>query len=202
MRFLATCILALCTFPAWAVEKSATLTNTSTVVSQCSINTLNNIQFGSLDVLGANATVGATGNGSVRVQCTKGSYALTVNNGGSWKARLLRAYACTGCQGSGYVTRLFSCDRYMTSPNGSVLGYVVYKDPDRQTDGTNTSSYTYDSDAGTQCKSSGATFSRLVFDDATRSTDVAFYAQTTSGADNTKVTPGVYTDTLSVQVNF
>lgn len=202
MKYILGCLLLAVTFPSFAAQKSLNLTNTSTVVSQCSINTLNNIQFGSLDVLGANATVGATGNGTVRVQCTKGSYALHVNNGSNWTARLTNSYPCTTCQGSGYVVRLFSCDRYMKSANGGTLGYVVYKDTAHQTDGTNISSYTYDSDSGTQCKSDSAAYEYLTFDNATRSSDVTLYAQTVSGSANSKITPGTYSDVLSVQVIF
>lgn len=202
MKYLLGLLLLATALPSFAVEKSLTLTNTSTVVSQCSINTLSNIQFGSLDVLGANANVGATGNGTVRVQCTKGSYALLINNGNNWAARLTNSYPCTTCQGSGYVVRVFNCDRYMKSASGGTLGYVVYKDATRQTDGTNISAYVYAADAGTQCKTDSAAYTYLEFNDATRTNDVTLYAQTVSGAANTKITPGAYSDSLNLQINF
>lgn len=202
MKHFLSLVLAICAFPVFAGQTSSNLTNAATVVSNCTITTLNNIQFGTFDALNANATVGAAGNGTVQVKCTKGSYSLIVGNGANWAARLTNSYACTSCQGAGYVTRIFSCDRYMKSPQGGTMGYVIYKDSSLQTNGTNSSGYTYDSDAGTQCKGTPSAFTQMVFDSATRSNNVTLYAQTVSGADNKKVTPGVYTDTLSIQVNF
>lgn len=69
-------LLATCVGPSQA--NSSNVTNTSTVVSSCTIAVVKNLEFGPFNPLEDTTKIGE---GVLRVNCTKGSYRLELNRG-------------------------------------------------------------------------------------------------------------------------
>ena len=102
----------------FAATTSNNLSNTARVVSSCSINTTDNMNFGLFDPLNDDQK---SAQGRVEVACTKGSYGVRVGYGASSKL-----YRYTYEYGSFYTYRC--TPRSMISGAGKALGYTLYKD--------------------------------------------------------------------------
>lgn len=183
-------LLALCALPsvALAQSKSASLSQTAQVLSSCSISTLQNINFGVVDVLNDTSKTGA---GSVRTACTKGSYALTVNYGTN------SLYFINSTAGQGTTYRCGA--RSMANGKGSKLPYQLYTNSDL-TNAVSTfdqimiSGGTY---VNTPCKLQSA-WTNVVFNTPAEQT-LSLYGQMTV---DTAASAGNYTDMLTISLTF
>lgn len=186
-------------------SKSLSLTNTSTVVSTCAISTTQNINFGAFNPLEPQELTNA---GYVSIDCTYGSYNMSVSNGlgGSGYASGIISLPSTG--GGGY-TYYVTCLRSMKNSTGDNLYYELYSAPGYTSPSNNsTSSSTYTSSAPSTTAKRGcgtmnpSTFKRLTFD-AKGAQQIPIYGKinTTKWASNS-LTPGTYSDQVSVSINF
>lgn len=180
--------LLLLTSPAFAGTGSNNLSQSAQVLSSCRISTVENINFGVVDVL---VDSEKTGSGAVRTSCTKGSYALTVNYGTNSKFFVVSnagvgiTYACRA--------------RAMANTQGTILPYVLYADNDlNQPIPTNSrimiSGGRYEK---TPCTLSAA-WQNVVFTTPGEQS-VRLYGKV---AVNNTVNAGTYTDTLTIGLTF
>lgn len=186
-KILLTALLAL-SAPTWAGTTSSNLTNSSQVLSSCSLSVGEHINFG---VVNALTDTTKTGSGSVRASCTKGSYALTVSYGANSKYWV---WSNAG-QGTTYRCRA----RAMANGKGSTLQYDLYTDsgftqPVSTSDQIMISGGTY---VNTPCTLNSA-WTSVVFSSPGTQT-VPLYGKMTV---NNTVNAGVYTDSLVITITF
>lgn len=183
-------IALVCVLPsfAFAQSKSISLSQTAQVLSSCTISTVENINFGVMDVLTDTTKVGS---GAVRTSCTKGSYALSVSYGMNSKFLIWS----TAGQGTTY-----SCQaRAMANPKGAVLPYTLYSDsgltqPISTSDRIMISGGTY---VNTRC-TLASSWKNVVFN-APQSQTVSLYGKVAADKSSNA---GNYTDTLTISITF
>lgn len=179
-------------------NNSMTLTNSSTVVSLCSLQVTENISFGSFDALNP---VNSLGQGSVQVNCTYGSYYVTVGRGlndyhNSYNSRDCGRWGCT------YTIQ---CVRGMTnSDRTSRIPYELYSSSDpnsivRLLGGTSSDGIF----SPGKCDSSptrSVVFANVIFKSSGAQT-VTLYARTNVSEKNS-LKPGIHTDAFTVSIVF
>lgn len=109
---------------AFAGVGSKSLSNSSTVVSSCTISTVQHMLFGDFNPLSV-STRSATG--SVRVLCSKGSYSLRRNLGTN-AANFNKTYKSGNSNGTtsgNYTDVTLTCMNTMRSPAGDVIEYRI-----------------------------------------------------------------------------
>jgi spore coat protein U-like protein len=173
---------------ACAQSKSSSLTQTAQVLSSCSISTVENINFGVVDVL---QDTTKTGSGAVRASCTKGSYALSVGYGMN---STFWVWSNAG-QGTTYRCR----PRAMANAKGATLPYNLYSDsgfaqPISTSDQIMISGGTY---VNTRCTLM-AGWKNVVFTERQDQT-ITLYGQMTLDKSSNA---GAYTDSLVISLTF
>lgn len=183
---------------AWSA--SSTLSNSSTVVSSCSISVNDNIQFGSTNTL---TETTKTAQGAVGVNCTKGSYSLSVNYGlSSSIGNTSNFKSQTSCPNGScftYTTYDYYCGRSMSGAKGKIP-YTLYTNAGLTTEANQKRSGDYygATDTTTSCSTPTTSFGTVNFIQKGPIT-VPVYARMTT----TKSTvAGTYVDTLTFTVSF
>lgn len=183
-------IAFVCVLPsfAFAQSKSSSLSQTAQVLSSCSISTVENINFGVIDVL---TDTNKVGSGAVQTSCTKGSYGLSVSYGMNSKFLI---WSNAG-QGITYMCR----PRAMVNSNGTLLPYALYSDsgltqPISTSDRIMISGGTY---VNTRCTLSSG-WTNVVFNSPGNQT-VSLYGKVTVDKSSNA---GNYTDTLTILLTF
>lgn len=202
------CLLLLALFSPTAfaqTSKSLSLTNTSTVVGSCSISTSENLNFGLFDPLNPQAL---TNSGSVSVDCTYGTYGISISNGlgGSGYASGIVSLPSTGGGGYTYYVR---CMRSMKNSAGDDLYYELYSSSNYTTPSNNsTSSSTYTSSppsAASKRSCAGTNISgfRTVSFTSKGVQNIPIYGKINIAkwASNS-IRPGAYSDQVSVSITF
>lgn len=178
--------------------KSANITNTATVVSDCSIQTTQNILFPSVDLLTQET---ATAQGSFSVRCTKGSYNLQINNGMNMNVgRLYNSVYSGSFTEPNRYNYYFECNRAMKHISESdTLQYELYVDPSMQTKSYNYAS-TQSSSGAVRPSTCGTTgnFKTITFT-SFEAQQVDIYAKALV---TKNLKSGAYVDTISVLVTF
>lgn len=179
-------------------SKSANITNTATVVSDCSIQTTQNILFPSVDLLTQES---ATAQGSFSVRCTKGSYNLQISNGMNMNVgRLYNSVYSGSFTEPNRYNYYFECNRAMKHiSENDTLQYELYVDPSMQTKSYNYAS-TQSSTGAIRPSSCGTTgnFKTVTFTTfEPQQVDIYAKALVTKNLKS-----GAYVDTISVMVTF
>lgn len=198
MKPIIALILALTASTASAqTTGKSNLSNSATVLSSCSISVVNHINFGALDPL-SDTTKTATG--AFSVSCTKGSYEIQVGFGQN-------PYNTN--RGLSSAT----CERYMVNSSGKLLQYSVsflnasgnyttyipslnYGPNNAACKSRYTRAGTWPGEAASGTSPGPTT---LTFTESNKSQTVQMNGSVTA---NKTLTPGVYTDTISVGVVF
>jgi len=188
-------------FHADAATGSSTLTNSSTVVSACSISVNEAIQFGAVNTLNETSK---TAQGAVGINCTKGSYALSVNYGLSSSigntSNLKSQTSCPNGSCFTYNTYDYYCARSMSGPKGKIP-YTLYTNSALTTEANqkrSTEYYGTNGDTTTSCSTPTTSFGTVLFTQK-GVISVPVYARMNA----TKATAaGSYMDTLTFTVSF
>ena len=201
------CSLMLMALPVTGLAGNAStnLPATANIPSACTIATTQNIMFGTYDPVGIHASLGPAAQGQVTVNCTKGSYNLTVSSGvNAGFPEYFGSYPAPW-QGAGYFYRQYRCNRKMS--NGSqTVGYELFSDASMTTVSYNQQqALNAGGETAVNCNiqnsSTVQTFRTLSFTSA-GSQVVDLYARVLPGTQNAAALPGVYSDTLSVSISF
>lgn len=192
-------VLATVSIPSTAqTTRSANITNTATVVSDCSIQTTQNILFPSVNLLTQET---ATAQGSFAVRCTKGSYNVQISNGMNMTVGKMykSVYSGTFTDPNRY-TYYYECNRAMKHISESdTLPYELYAEANMQSKSYNSAS-TSGSGSISPPKScgTGGTFKTVTFSSfEQQQVDVYAKALVTKNLKS-----GAYVDTISVIVTF
>jgi spore coat protein U-like protein len=184
-----------------AATNNSILTNSSTVVSACSISVNEALQFGAVNTLNE---LTKTAQGAVGVNCTKGSYALSVNYGLSSSigntSNLKSQTSCPNGSCFTYNTYDYYCGRSMSGPKGKIP-YTLYTNSALTTEANqkrSTEYYGTNGDTTTSCSTPTTAFGTVVFTQK-GPISVPVYARMNA----TKSTAsGSYVDTLTFTVSF
>lgn len=199
--------LLICLPPVAFAQNSVELSNKSTVVSSCTIATVQHLTFAAIDVNSPGQTL--SGEGTVQVHCSKGAYDIKVLNGPNTANNSI-IYRKEG-SGSNYTHR-WGCQRAMSNgthtipyslvvgPNGTyfndtngVFDTTVY------TFGPQTlATATYNANASRACNDPMVRYTQVVAN-TNSPTNVTIYAKMTVPK---TAKYGVYTDALTVSVEF
>lgn len=196
--FIASTLLAFAPHAYAQSTQSTNITNTVTVVSDCSIQTTQNILFPSVDLLTQET---ATAQGSFAVRCTKGSYNLQISNGMNMNVGRLynTVYSGSFTEPNRY-NYYFECNRAMKHiSENDTLQYELYVDPSMQTKSYNYAS-TQSSSGAVRPSSCGTTgnFKTITFT-SFEPQQVNIYAKALV---TKNLKSGAYVDTISVLVTF
>ena len=199
--------LVLCVSASAGAQNSTTLDNKATVVSSCTIATVQHLTFAAIDVNSSGQTL--SGEGTIQAHCSKGAYNIKVLNGPNTATNSI-IYRKEG-SGSTYTHR-WGCQRAMANgthtipyslvvgPNGTyfndangVFDTTVY------TFGPQTlPTATYNSHASSACNDPMVRYTQILA--TTNSpTNVTIYAKMTVPK---TAKYGVYTDALTISVEF
>lgn len=178
--------------------KSLNITNTATVVGECTIRTTQNMLFPSVDILTQDT---ATAQGSFGVRCTKGSYTIQINNGMNMSVgRMYNSVYSGSFTDPNRMTYYYECNRAMKHISDNfVLSYELYAQPTLQSKSYNSTS-TSSSSSPTRPTSCGvnSSFGSVTF--------TSFEEQQVNLYGKALVTKnlqgGAYVDTISIVVNF
>lgn len=175
-------------------QTSNNLNNSATVVGSCSIATTQNIVFGQFNPLTDDEK---TGSGAVQVECTKGQYNISLNQGQN-SLRVSNGYEYEKCGPNNLCTYyVYKCDRAMKNPGGVKIAYQIFTDSNMSSEAAYQSRLSSPI-TGTQACNSSSVFAQLVFDNPGAQT-IPVYGKMLV---NRNATPGVYIDTMSVTVTF
>lgn len=185
--------------------KSASLSNTATVLSSCGISTTENLNFGAFNPMDPQEL---RGTGAVSVSCTYGTYGISISNGSGGNSFLYRSVALPSTGGGGYNVT-YGCWRGMVNSAGQKLYYELYADANYQNSSINTLPTYYTSSAPSNSQTSGSTCGtstnsfRTVSFTSKEPQSVTIYGKvnTTKGRPK-ELQPGSYTDQVTVSVNF
>lgn len=183
-----------------AATSNSTLTNSSTVVSACSISVNQALQFGAINTLNE---ITKTAQGALAVNCTKGTYALSVNYGQSSSigntSNIKSQTSCPNGSCFTYTTYDYYCGRSMSGPKGKIP-YTLYTNSALTVEANQKRSGDYygNTDTTTSCSTPTTSFGNVVFTQK-GAISVPVYARMNA----TKSTAmGTYTDTLTFTVSF
>lgn len=183
-----------------AATSSSTLTNSSTVVSACSISVNDAIQFGVINTL--NETT-KTAQGALAVNCTKGTYQVSVNYGLSSSigniSNIKSQNYCPNGSCYSYTSYDYYCGRSMSGAKGKIP-YSLYTNSGLTAEANEKRSGGYygNTDTTTSCSTPTTLFGTVVFTQK-GAISVPVYARMNA----TKATPaGSYVDTLTFTVSF
>lgn len=192
-------LLATASIPTYAqTTKSANITNTATVVSDCTIRTTQNMLFPSVDLLTQDT---ATAQGSFGVRCTKGSYNIQISNGMNMNVGTMYNKVYSGSfTDPNRHTYYYECNRAMKHISGTdVLPYELYATSNMQS-----KSYNYTSTSSTTSPTRPTTcgtnnsFTTVAFT-SFEEQQVNIYGKALVSK---SLQSGAYIDTISVVVNF
>lgn len=192
-------VLATVSIPSTAqTTRSANITNTATVVSDCSIRTTQNMLFPSVDLLTQDT---ATAEGSFGVRCTKGSYNIQITNGMNMNVgTLYRSESSGSFTDPNRRTFYYECNRAMKHISGTdVLQYELYATSTMQSKSYNytTTSSTTTPTRPTTCGTNNS-FKTVTFTNFEEQ-QVNIYGKALV---TKSLQSGAYIDTISVVVNF
>lgn len=190
------CLFFLCAVGASeAFAASQNITNSSTVVSACTINTVDHINLGAIDTLNF---VTAEDTGTVRIVCSQGTFSVMVDNGRNPRQTNLSSVA----DGQQYTKR-YTCQRRMLSASGnSTVAYNIYQANNVAVGNNKTITSTGSAFDSSYCANASAAFTSMTFSTATGSTQNLVMIGRAFPTTSTGATPGVYTDTLMYTINF
>jgi len=179
--------------------RNLSLTNTSTVVSSCSIAVTQNMNFGAFDPLNPTTT---TAEGAVQVVCTKGTYSVQVGRGANDLSTTTDSRACDrwGC------TVTVQCLRQMVNAQrNSAVRYEVYASP-TATSALRLLGPSFDNSFGktdscSNYPSLSTSYGSLTFNSPGPQV-MKIYAKIDAVASSKKMLPGVHSDTMAVSVVF
>lgn len=196
--FIASTLLAFAPTVYAQSSQSTNLTNTATVVSDCSIQTTQNILFPSVNLLTQET---ATAQGSFAVRCTKGSYNVQISNGMNMTVGKMynSVYSGTFTDPNRY-TYYYECNRAMKHISESdTLPYELYAEANMQSKSYNSAS-TSGSGSISPPKScgTGSTFKTVTFSSFEQQ-QVNVYAKALI---TKNLKSGAYVDTISIIVTF
>jgi len=175
-----------------AAQTSRNITNSSTVVSECSVRALQNIRFDSFDPLNI---IQSQAQGAIGLKCTKGSYAVYINSGfnrgkTSWSIS----------RGDTYT---YDCSSRL-GRSGQYLSYTIHKSP--TSDPVKQEFYltwpTVSSNPIQDCSTRTFVYGAYGFDSAEERIIPIYAKLSPSTAEAKAATAGNYTDFLTFTVNF
>lgn len=182
-------------FPAQAQSGNAALTNSSTVLSSCTISVIDNINMGAVNPL---QTTTAEDTGTIRLVCSKGTYTVNINSG----TNPIQENVGYAPQGGGMYRKTYSCQRRLTRTGGQTMPYNLYMANNTSVSNTKIVTSTEDSYNSAYCKSEQSLFTTATFTIATGPVqDITLIARTFPTS-NKGAPTGVYTDTLVFSVIF
>lgn len=185
----------LSAFHVQAQTGSATLTNSSTVLSSCAISVVDNINMGAVNPL---VTTSAEDTGTIRLVCSKGTYTININSG----VNPIQENVGYAPQGGGMYRKTYSCQRRLTRTGGQTMPYNLYMANNTSVSNTKVVTSTEDSYNSAYCRSEQSLFTTATFTVATGSVqDITMIARTFPTSNKGALT-GVYTDTLVFSVIF
>lgn len=202
MKIIHVLLLSLISTPVVALAQSSILSNSVTISSQCTIRTAQNILFPSVDPLNG---ASYSGQGIVSASCTKGNFAIQLDNGTNKTiGNLIREDFSHGPTLPNYKTYFYACSRRMKHVSKNVfIDYTIYRDSNLNTASTNHIQYFTQNGQPPATKAADCvspTTSYYSFSFVSRGEQsVTVYAQALS---NKTLVPGLYTDTLTVSINF
>ena len=199
--------LLLCFSSAAFAQSSVELSNKATVVSSCTIATVQHLTFPAIDVNSPGQTL--SGEGTVQVYCSKGTYDIKILNGPSSTNNTV-TYKKDGI-GSNYTHR-WGCQRSMangtlTIPYNIVVGPegTTFNDANAVFDTTvytfgpqTLSTDIYNQNANRACNDPLVRYTQ-VSSTANASKNVTIYAKMTVPK---TAKYGVYTDAVTISVQF
>ena len=199
MKFPLFSLLLALPFSSFAGSSSAILSNTVTSLSSCTISSDQSLQFGTLNPL---ADTTKKGQGSLKLVCSAGTYALAVNYGSSSSiGNVTNRKQQTGCPNGScftYTTYDYYCGRFLSGYGGKIP-YVIYTNPSLTTEANQkrTAEY-YGNTDPTSCGSPTTSFGSVTFTKP-GPIFVPVYAKMTA---NKSIPFGNYTDLLVFSVTF
>lgn len=177
-----------------SAQTTSILNNSATVVGACSISTTQNIMFGQFNPLTDSEK---TASGAVQVNCTKGDYSISLNQGQN-SLRLSNGYEYEKCGPNNLCTYyLYKCDRAMKNPGGIKIAYQIFSDANMSSEMAAQGRLTT-SIPGTQSCSTSSVLTQLTFNSPGAQT-VPVYGKMLV---NQNATPGAYVDTMSATITF
>lgn len=197
-----TALLLLTIAPlAQAQSKSLSLTNTVTAVDSCTLNTTQNLNFGTYNPLNDNAGIRSVG--QVQIYCAPGRKLIKMNNGNN-SSQVYTRKEVGYPTGSGTYYWYYNCQRRMKNAEGQTLAYNFYTDAaygstiSNELSGAGTSS----SNGGFTC---GAATQQLTYVDFTADKNapqvINLFGEILPNQGST-ATSGVYTDSMVISVAF
>jgi len=175
-----------------AAQTSRNITNSSTVLSACSIRTLQSIRFEAFDPLNI---IPSQGQGSIGLSCTKGSYAVYINSGfnrGKTTWSISRGdtytYDCSSRLGKGGQYLSYTIHRSPTSEPVKQEFYLTWP--------------TVSNNPIQDCSTRTFVFGAYGFDSAEERIIPIYAKLSPSTAEAKAATAGSYTDYLTFTVNF
>lgn len=201
MKFYCLAFLAF-TVPLGAMAQSSNLSNSATISPQCTIRTVQNILFPSVNPLNSTSY---SGQGIVSANCTKGSFAIQIDNGlNKAIGNLIREDFSNGPTLPNYKTYYYACSRKMKHVSKNVfIDYEIYRDSDFKTTSTNHIQYFTQNGQppvtnAADCSASTVSYNSFSF--VTRGEQsMSVYAQSQP---NKNLVPGLYMDTLVITIRF
>lgn len=184
----------IATAPHLAFAAAQNLTNSASVVSACTISTVDNINLGSIDTL--NFTT-AEDTGAVQIVCSQGTFTVTIDNG-----RNARQSNVSNVANGAQYTKTYTCQRRMMSSTGQTVAYNVYHTNNVGVNNNKSVTSSTNGFDSSYCANSSAGFTSLTFSPVTGSTQNVVMIGRAFPTTSTGATPGVYTDTLMYTVNF
>lgn len=200
IAFPITVLASLFSAPTFAASSSANLSNSATVPTSCTLAATQNLLFGQLNTLNE---VSKTAQGGLSVECTKGTYALSVNYGQASSIGNVSNFksqsSCVNGTCVPYATYDYYCGRSVKGSAGSI-SYTLYTNAGMTTEANQKRSTSYygNTDTTTSCSSPSTDFGSVVFTQR-GAINVPVYARLNA----TKNTPaGTYTDALTFTITF
>ena len=185
-------MLLVCLSSQATAQTSRNITNSSTVLSMCSIRTLQSIRFETFDPLNITPS---QGQGSIGLSCTKGSYAVYINSGSN---RGKQSWSLS--RGDTYT---YDCSSRL-GRSGQYLSYTIHKSP--TSDPIKQEFYltwpTVSSNPIQDCSTRTFVYGAYGFDSADERIIPIYAKLSPSTAEAKSAQAGSYTDYLTFTVNF
>lgn len=192
---------AVLTTPLLAQANSSNVTNSSTVVSSCTIATVNNISF--IDFNPLNVTF-RSATGSLRVHCSQGSYSVSRNLGQNI-ANFSKSVVHTNTNGTpqGNVSDVtLVCTSSLKGPGGRLIEYKINNVRPTVTASFRGSGSAYDL---RNCNTNDTVTHQTLTFNQNKEQNVSVTAYVGNATDKTNyksLVPGTYIDTLTFTVTF
>lgn len=201
-KILACCLLSSIGFTASAQTSSRNLSNSASVVSECSIRTDQHILFGAFNPLSVQTR---SSTGILKVNCTRGSYSVSRNMGSNALNRQKRITTGNydGTLSGNYAQVDLTCTSSMKSSDGKFIEYRMGDFPTFSASYTGTNRMT--SAENRNCNYNDKVFVRTLTFNQNLEQSVGIVATIGTASDLTQyksLTPGSYSDVMTFSITF